>query len=75
MKKPVYMLNLEEALAEDRSGKVREKLLADFCQLQLRLQGDLRRLNDRQTYKELQGALQAVTAAIQVIATLKTHSV
>lgn len=73
MKKPVYMLNLEEALAEDRTGKVREKLLADFRQLQLRLQGDLRRLNDRKTHKELQGALQAVTAAIQVIATLRTH--
>lgn len=73
MKKPVYMLSLEEALAEDRTGKVREKLLADFRQLQLRLQGDLRRLNDRNTYKELQGALQAVTAAIQVIATLRTH--
>lgn len=73
MKKPVHMLSLEEALAEDRTGKVREKLLADFRQLQLRLQGDLRRLNDRNTYKELQGALQAVTAAIQVIASLRTH--
>jgi hypothetical protein len=41
--------------------------------MQLRLQGDIRKLNDRTTYQELQGALQAVTSALQVIRTLRVQ--
>lgn len=46
-------------------------MLADLRRIQSRLQGQLRQLNDRNTYRELQGALQAVTGALQVLRTLR----
>ena len=73
MKPMTRMLDLEERLYEDKDGKARVKLLADLSAMQLRLQGDLRKLNDRTTHQELQGALQAVTSALQVIRTLRVQ--
>ena len=73
MKPMTRMLDLEEQLYADKDGTVKAKLLADLSALQLRLQGDLRKLNDRATHQELQGALQAVTSALQVIRTLRVQ--
>jgi hypothetical protein len=71
MKPTTRMLDLEDRLYSDRDGMVREKMLADLRRIQSRLQGQLRQLNDRNTYRELQGALQAVTGALQVLRTLR----
>lgn len=65
------MLDLEDRLYADRDGMLREQMLADLRRIQSRLQGELRQLNDRNTYRELQGALQAVTGALQVLRTLR----
>lgn len=73
MKPTTRMLDLEERLYADKDGTVRKKLLADLAAMQLRLQGDLRKLNDRDTHKQLLGALQAVTNALQVIRTLRVR--
>ena len=73
MKPMTRMLDLEERLYADKDGTARVKLLADLSAMQLRLQGDLRKLNDRTTHQELQGALQAVTSALQVIKTLQVR--
>lgn len=71
MKQTTRMLDLEDKLYADRDGMLREKMLADLRRIQSRLQGELRQLNDRNTYRELQGALQAVTGALQVLRTLR----
>jgi hypothetical protein len=73
MKPMTRMLDLEERLYADKDGTVKKKLLADLAAMQLRLQGDLRKLNDRDTHKQLLGALQAVTNALQVIRTLRVR--
>lgn len=67
------MLDLEEQLYADTDGTVKGKLLADLLAMQRRLQADLRKLNDRRTHQELQGALQAVSSALQVIRTLRVR--
>ena len=64
------MLDLEDRLFADKDGTERAKLIADLLALQLRLRGDLRKLNNRETHEQLQGALQAVTSALQVIRSL-----
>jgi hypothetical protein len=71
MKQATRMLDLEDRLYADKDGILREKMLADLRRIQSRLQGELRQLNDRNTYRELQGALQAVTGALQVLRTLR----
>ena len=73
MKPTTRMLDLEERLYADKDGTARGKLLTDLLAMQLRLQGDLRKLNDRTTHQELQGALQAVTSALQMIRTLRVR--
>jgi hypothetical protein len=73
MKPMTRMLDLEEQLYADKDGTVKARLLTDLSAMQLRLQGDIRKLNDRTTYQELQGALQAVTSALQVIRTLRVQ--
>jgi hypothetical protein len=73
MKSTTRMLDLEERLYADEDGAVKQKLLSDLLAMQVRLQSDLRKLNDRTTHLELQGALQAVTSALQVIRTMKVH--
>jgi hypothetical protein len=67
------MLDLEERLHADEDGAVKAQLLSDLLAMQLRLQADLRKLNDRNTHLELQGALQAVTGALQAIKTMKVR--
>ncbi|MDB5759116.1 MAG: hypothetical protein JWM30_2405 [Burkholderia sp.] len=67
------MLDLEERLYADEDGAVKAQLLSDLLAMQLRLQADLRKLNDRNTHLELQGALQAVTGALQAIKTMKVR--
>jgi hypothetical protein len=67
------MLDLEERLHADEDGAVKAQLLSDLLAMQLRLQADLRKLNDRNTHLELQGALQAVTGALQAIRTMKVR--
>ena len=71
MKQAARMLDLEDKLYADRDGMLREKMLADLRRIQSRLQGELRQLNDRSIYRELQGALRAVTGALQVLQTLR----
>jgi hypothetical protein len=71
MKQATRMLDLEDRLYADHDGMLREQMLADLRRIQSRLQGQLRQLNDRNTYRELQGALQAVTGALQVLRTLR----
>jgi hypothetical protein len=71
MKQATRMLDLEDRLYADRDGMLREQMLADLRRIQSRLQGELRQLNDRNTYRELQGALQAVAGALQVLRTLR----
>jgi hypothetical protein len=73
MKSMTRLLDLEEKLYADKDGQVKDKLLSELLALQLRLQNELRKLNDRSTHQELQGALQAVTASIQVIRTLRVR--
>jgi len=73
MKSMTRMLDLEEKLYADKDGQVKEGLLSDLMALQFRLQNELRKLNDRSTHQELQGALQAVTASIHVIRTLRVR--
>lgn len=73
MKPTTRMLDLEDRLYADRDGMLREKMLADLRRIQSRLQGQLRQLNDRNTYRELQGALQAVSGALLVLRTLRTR--
>lgn len=70
MRVPVVMLDLEEKLLADRDGSIRRKLIAELCELQQRLQAELRQMNSRSRYLELQGAITAVTAAVQVLRTL-----
>lgn len=70
MRVPVVMLDLEEKLLADRDGSIRRKLIAELCELQQRLQAELRQMNSRSRYLELQGAISAVTAAVQVLRTL-----
>ncbi|SMP45173.1 hypothetical protein [Noviherbaspirillum suwonense] len=67
------VLELEERLYADKDGAVKRKLVMDLLTMQLRLQGDLRKLNDRNTHKELEGALQAVAGALQVLRTLRVR--
>lgn len=67
------VLELEERLYADKDGSVKRKLVMDLLTMQLRLQGDLRKLNDRNTHKELEGALQAVAGALQVLRTLRVR--
>jgi hypothetical protein len=67
------MLDLEERLYSDKDGTAKAKLLTDLVAMQLRLQGELRKLNDRATHLELQGALQAVNGALEVIRTLRVR--
>jgi hypothetical protein len=67
------MLDLEERLYADEDGAVKAQLLSDLLAMQLRLQADLRKLNDRNTHLELQGALRAVTGALQAIRTMKVR--
>ena len=71
MKQATRMLDLEDRLYADHDGMLREQMLADLRRIQSRLQGQLRQLNDRNTYRELQGALQAVNGALQVLRTLR----
>jgi hypothetical protein len=52
------MLDLEEKLLADADGRLRSTLIADLRDLQQRL------------HLELQGAIRAVTAAVQVLQTL-----
>lgn len=73
MKPTTRMLDLEERLYADKEGTARAKLLTDLQAMQRRLQGDLRKLNNRQTHLELQGALQAVGSALDVIRTLRVR--
>ncbi|HEX8886556.1 MAG TPA: hypothetical protein VF797_18880, partial [Noviherbaspirillum sp.] len=75
MKAPVVMLDLEEKLLADADGSVRRNLIADLRELQQRLQGELRQMNSRSRYLELQGAIRAVTAAVQVLQTLNVPAV
>lgn len=70
-KAPVIMLDLEEKLLTDSDGSQRAKLIVDLRAIQLRLHGELRQMNSRTRYQQLQGAMQAVTAAVQVLQTLK----
>lgn len=71
MKEPVIMLDLEEKLLADKDGRLRAKLMADLRGTQGRLQGELRKMHSQSTHRELQGAMQAVTAALQVLQTLR----
>lgn len=73
MKPMTRMLDLEERLYADKDGTARAELLTELMTMQLRLQGELRKLNDRATHQELQGALQAVTSALDVIRTLRVR--
>jgi hypothetical protein len=73
MKPTTRMLDLEERLYADEDGTARAKLLTELHAMQLRLQENLRKLNDRQTHRELQGALQAVTSALEVLRTLRVR--
>lgn len=67
------MLDLEERLYSDKDGTARARLVADLAAIQHRLQGELRKLNDRATHQELQAALRAVTSALEVIRTLRVR--
>ena len=73
MKTMNRMLDLEDRLYADEDGAVKAQLLSNLLAMQLRLQGDLRKLNDRATHLELQGALQAVTGALHAIRTMKVR--
>lgn len=75
MRAPVVMLDLEEKLLADRDGRLRSTLIADLRELQQRLHGELRQMNSRSRYLELQGAIRAVTAAVQVLQTLNVPAV
>lgn len=75
MRAPVVMLDLEEKLLADRDGRLRSTLIADLLELQQRLHGELRQMNSRSRYLELQGAIRAVTAAVQVLQTLNVPAV
>jgi hypothetical protein len=75
MKAPVVMLDLEEKLLADADGSVRRKLCGELREMQQRLQGELRQMNSRSRYLELQGAMRAVTAAVQVLQTLNVPAV
>lgn len=70
MRAPVVMLDLEEKLLADADGSVRRKLVGELREMQQRLQGELRQMNSRGRYLELQGAIRAVTAAVQILQTL-----
>ena len=73
MKPMNRMLDLEERLYADEDGASKQQLLSDLQAMQLRLQVDMRKLNDRNRHLELQGALQAVTGALQAIRTMKVR--
>lgn len=73
MKPTTRMLDLEETLYADNDGTAKTKLLADLVGIERRLQNDLRKLNDRDTHQQLQGALQAVSSALRVIRTLRVR--
>ncbi len=73
MKPTTKMLDLEERLHADTDGLLKARLLGELSAMQLRLQSELRKLNDRSTHQELQGALQAVTAALQVMRTMRVR--
>ena len=70
MSAPVVMLDLEEKLLADTDGSLRQKLVGELREMQQRLQGELRQMNSRSRYLELQGAIRAVAAAVQVLQTL-----
>ena len=71
MAKLVTMLELEERLLADADGSLRAGLIGDLNRMRDRLQGELRKMNDRARFQELQGALQAVMGALQVLRTLR----
>lgn len=75
MNAPVVMLDLEEKLLADADGRLRSTLIADLRDLQQRLHGELRQMNSRSRYLELQGAIRAVAAAVQVLQTLDVPAV
>jgi len=70
MKEPVVMLDLEEKLLADADGSLRANLITDLREMQQHLHGELKKMNSRSRHLELQGAIQAVTAAMQVLQTL-----
>ena len=70
MKAPVVILDLEERLLADTDGSIRRKLVGELREMQQRLQGELRQMNSRSRYLELQGAMRAVAAAVEVLQTL-----
>ena len=70
MSAPVVMLDLEEKLLADVDGSFRRKLVGELRETQQRLHRELREMNSRSRYLELQGAIRAVTAAVQVLQTL-----
>jgi type III secretion system YseE family protein len=73
MAQPTLMLKLEEELYADKSGKRRVEVTRQLQGMQGRLQAELRQLHDRKVYQELQAALQAVSAALHVMNTLRVH--
>lgn len=73
MKPMTRMLDLEDRLFADKDGSEKAKLIAELLALQQRLQADLRKLHDRATHAQLQGALQATTSALHVLRTLRVH--
>ncbi|MGI9487169.1 MAG: EscE/YscE/SsaE family type III secretion system needle protein co-chaperone [Geminicoccaceae bacterium] len=62
-----YLFALEEELAKDSSGELRDKMIDDFAELEQELNRRLRKGADRQIYTKLEASSQAVAACRVVI--------
>jgi hypothetical protein len=74
MGRPEIALDLLETLRADPSGQVLRELLGQLREIDKRLQGRLRLLNDRDTYLKLTAAKEAVNSAIIVLASAVPRS-
>jgi hypothetical protein len=70
MQQPALMFDIEERLYTDKNGELRASMLRQLETLQNTLQGKLRMMNDRATYREIQAAIQAVDGALTVLRTI-----
>ena len=68
-----FMVELEERLYADESGKLKTSMLEELRALQARLEHQRRQLSSRERFRELQAALLAVNGAIDALSNLRVQ--
>src|SRR4051794_20982327 len=69
MQSPILLLEIEEKLQADESGAFRQSLVDRLLALQASLYEKRRTPQDRDTYRDIQAAIQAVDGALLTLRT------